>query len=197
VYTLNPSYNHISHSVFTEGIKLCGWTWPHTCVLVLSSRLRLKCDGTRAEVRFRLSAKRPSPFKSAGASIQLTTGSRGVRISGSNGGYTVFRGSVWVLATHSLRQFPLHFPSRASQCAIRFQLDSNTDCIQIHAEYHTFNNKLSLQKRGWVHKPLFIAKWLRRVLRNTSNATAHCCLFNDTTNFSYCTSNKKSKGQNL
>jgi len=32
---------------------------------------------------------------------------------------------VWrVLATHSIRQFPLHFPSRASPCAIKFQLDS-------------------------------------------------------------------------
>jgi len=30
--------------------------------LVLRSRLRLKCDGTRAETRFRLSAKRTSPF---------------------------------------------------------------------------------------------------------------------------------------
>ena len=29
-------------------------------------RLRLKCDGTHAENRFRLSAKRTSPFKSAG-----------------------------------------------------------------------------------------------------------------------------------
>jgi len=29
-------------------------------------RPRLKCDGTRAETRFRLSAKRASPFKSAG-----------------------------------------------------------------------------------------------------------------------------------
>jgi len=34
---------------------------------------------------------------------------------------------VWrVLATHSIRQFPLHFPSRASPCAITFQLDSTT-----------------------------------------------------------------------
>jgi hypothetical protein len=54
----------------------------------------LKCDGTRAETRFRLSAKRTSPFKTAGASVQSTTGSRGVRISGSNAGYTMFRGSV-------------------------------------------------------------------------------------------------------
>jgi len=34
---------------------------------------------------------------------------------------------VWrVLTTHSIRQFPLHFPSRASPCAITFQLDSTT-----------------------------------------------------------------------
>jgi len=42
----------------------------------------------------RLSAKQTSPFKPAGASVQSTTGSRGVRISGSNAGYTMFRGSV-------------------------------------------------------------------------------------------------------
>jgi hypothetical protein len=58
-------------------------------------RQRLKCDGTRAETRFRLSTIRTSPFKSAGGgSVQSTTGSRCVRISGSNVGYTVFRGSV-------------------------------------------------------------------------------------------------------
>jgi len=57
-------------------------------------RLRLKCDGTYAETRFRLSAKRTSPFKSAGTSVHSTTGSRGVRISGCNARYTMFRGSV-------------------------------------------------------------------------------------------------------
>jgi hypothetical protein len=87
-------------------------------------RGQLKCDGTREETRFRLSAKRTNPFKSAGASVQSTTGSRGVRISGSNAGHTMFRGSVRVLATHSIRQFPLHFPSSASPCAITFQLES-------------------------------------------------------------------------
>jgi len=45
------------------------------------SRGQLKCDGTRAETRFRLSVKRTSPFKSVGASVQSTTSSRGVRIS--------------------------------------------------------------------------------------------------------------------
>ena len=61
---------------------------------LLNCRLRLKCDGTRAETRFRLLAKQTSPFKSAGASVQSTTGSRVVCVSGSNAGYTVFRGSV-------------------------------------------------------------------------------------------------------
>jgi hypothetical protein len=63
----------------------------------LSLRLRLKCDGTRAETRFRLSAKPTSPFKSAGGGgvlVQSTTGSRGVRTSGNNAGYIKFRGSV-------------------------------------------------------------------------------------------------------
>ena len=37
---------------------------------------------------------------------------------------------VWrVLATHSIRQFPLHFPSRTSPCAITFQLDY-TKCLR-------------------------------------------------------------------
>jgi hypothetical protein len=45
------------------------------------ARLRLKCDGTRAETRFRLSAKRTSQFKSAGASVQSNTGRRAVHIS--------------------------------------------------------------------------------------------------------------------
>ena len=57
-------------------------------------RGRLKCEGTRTETRFRLSAKRTSPFKSAGASVQSTTDSRGVRINVSNAGYTMFRDSV-------------------------------------------------------------------------------------------------------
>jgi len=36
---------------------------------------RLKRDGTRAETNFHLSPKRTSPFKLAGASVQLTAGS--------------------------------------------------------------------------------------------------------------------------
>jgi len=69
-----------------------------------SIRGHLKCDGTRAETKFRLSAKRTNPFKSAGASVQSTTGSRGVRISGSNAGYIMFRGSA------KSTGYPLHSP---------------------------------------------------------------------------------------
>jgi len=40
---------------------------------------------------------------------------------------------VWsVLATHSIRQFPLHFPSCASPCAITFQLDSTAFYCTLH-----------------------------------------------------------------
>ena len=73
-------------------------------ISTMGCRLRLKCDGTRAEIRFRLSAKRTSPFKSAWASVQSITGSRGVRISGSNAVYSMFRGSV------KSTGYPLHSP---------------------------------------------------------------------------------------
>jgi len=51
-------------------------------------------------------AKRTSQFKSArwDASVHSTAGSRGVRISGSNAGYTVFQGSV------KSTGYPLHSP---------------------------------------------------------------------------------------
>jgi len=64
----------------------------------------MKCDGTRAETRFRLSAKRTSPFKSAWGSVQSTTSSRGVSISGSNVGYIMYRGNVKGTG------YPLHSP---------------------------------------------------------------------------------------
>jgi hypothetical protein len=67
-------------------------------------KLLLKCDGTRAETIFRLSAKQTSPFNSVGTSVQSTTGSRGVRISSSNAEYTAFRGSV------KSTGYPLHSP---------------------------------------------------------------------------------------
>jgi len=87
-------------------------------------RPRLNCDGSRAETRFHLSAKRTSPFKSAGRQFNRLLAAE------------VYASAVvmldtpcsevvwWVLATHSIRQFPFHFPSHASPCVITFQLDS-------------------------------------------------------------------------
>jgi hypothetical protein len=59
--TQNDKYNNAATTKQNSGVILC-----------------LKCDGTFAETKFHLSAKRTSAFKSAGASVQLTTGSRGV-----------------------------------------------------------------------------------------------------------------------
>ena len=58
-----------------------------------------------------------------------------------------------VLATHSIRQFPLHFPSRASPGAITFQLESTSLSLLllITANKRTintitvFNNSLFVQ----------------------------------------------------
>ena len=99
---------------------------------VTDSRLRLKCDGIRAETRFRLSAKRTSPFKSAGVRQFSRLLAAEVRASAvvmldTPCSEVVLR----VLATHSIRQFPLHFPSRASPCAITFQLETTTTATRI------------------------------------------------------------------
>jgi hypothetical protein len=114
--------------------------------ILMKDRLCLKCDGTRAETRFHLLAKWTGPFKSAGAPVQSATGSLGVRISGSNAGYTMFQGSVnstgyplhspvspslpllCITVCHhiSIGLYHSDFPSHASLCAIIFQLDSTT-----------------------------------------------------------------------
>ena len=108
---------------------------------------QLKCDDTRVETRFSLSVKRPSPFKSAGASVQSTTGSQDVRISGSNDGYTMFRGSVKGTG------YPFHLPVSpsllllVSPCAITFQLESTTYFVNYvtkiqHSEDKTFQEEM-------------------------------------------------------
>jgi len=123
-----PATNSRNHGHFMEQI-LCMYYFRNFYPISrrtngFSIIVRLKRDDTRAETRFLLSPKRTSPFKSAGASVQSTADSRGVRISVSNAGYTTFRSSVRVLATHFILQFSLHFLPRASPCAIRFQTHS-------------------------------------------------------------------------
>ena len=87
----------VTMSLYKELLSTTGHSLSLSCIHLC--RDQLKCDG-----RFRLSAKRTSLFKSAGASVQSTTGSRGVRLSGSNAGYTMFRGSV------KSTGYPLHSP---------------------------------------------------------------------------------------
>jgi len=90
------------------------------------TRDQLKCDDTRAETRFRLSAKLTSPFI-------LATGLQFSRLLAAEACpsavvmlNTPCSEVVWrVLATHCIRQFPIHLPSRASPCAITFQPDSS------------------------------------------------------------------------
>ena len=68
------------------------------------ARLRLKRDSTRAETRFRLSAQQRVHLNRRGRQFSRLLASRGVRISRSNAGYTMFRGSV------KSTGYPLHSP---------------------------------------------------------------------------------------
>ena len=109
---LNPSVYLLRNNLLDFGCNFCSleclhWNIPNKCNF---GRLRLKCDGTRAETRFCLSPKRTSPFKSAGASVQSTTGSRGVGISGSNVGYTMFWGSEGYWLPTPFASFPFTSP---------------------------------------------------------------------------------------
>ena len=110
-------------------------------------RLCLKCDGTPAETRFRLSAKRLSPFKSAGhhfsrllaAEVYAPAAVMVVMLD------TPCSEVVWrELATHSICQFPLHFSSCASPCAITFQLDSTTASLLACTHHGPFEQKAYL-----------------------------------------------------
>jgi hypothetical protein len=100
--------------MYTSILKL---VHTHNIFVCIFGRMRLKCDGTRAETRFRFSAKRTILFKSAGASVQSTTGSRDVHISGSNAGYTMLLGSV--KGTGYPLQSPV-FPSLPLPCVTVF-----------------------------------------------------------------------------
>ena len=132
-------------------------------------RLRLKCNGTSAENRFRLSAKRTSPFKSAGASFHrlLTTE---LCVSAVVMLDTPCSELVWrVLATHSIRQFPLQFPSRASTCTITFQLDSTVFPAWYNDKMFSYMvATVTARCRAWGFQPL--------ACRNCEFHWGHRCL---------------------
>jgi len=80
---------------------------------------------------------------------------------------------VWrVLATHSTRQFPLHFPTRASQCAITFQLESKFfvwavspyDSALLFCQFPTFQTLISIMEYAFytyiqISDPLLLPLW--------------------------------------
>jgi len=106
-----------------------------------------KRDGTRAETRFCLSTKRRSPFKSAGASVQSTAGSRGVRISGSHAGYTMFQDSVKGTG------YPLHSPVSPSlplPCITMYHHISTG--LHSHFEMNCAAHRSSLSLGVWWYK---------------------------------------------
>jgi len=95
-------------------------------------RLRLKCDGKRADTRFRLSAKRTSLFKSTGGRQFSRLLAAEVCAKALVMLDTPCTEVVWrVLATHYIRQFPLHFPARASTFDVTIQLDSTPKHLSV------------------------------------------------------------------
>ena len=95
-------------------------------IILFQASWNVRAHAQKPDFVFR--AKRTSPFKSARWGRQFSRllaaevcASAVVMLD------TLCSEVVWrVLATHSIRQFPLHFPSPASPCAITFQLESNT-----------------------------------------------------------------------
>jgi len=136
------------------------------CHIGVICRGQLKCDGTGAETSFRLSAKRTSPFKSAGGRQFSRLLAAEVCASAVVMLDTSYSEVVWrVLATHSIRQFPLHFPSRVSPCAITFQLDSNI-CVcftqytfKFYILYFEFTNLLCILQI-YSSVTFFLFQWL-------------------------------------
>ena len=79
---------------------------------------------------------------------------------------------VWrVLATHYIHQFPLHFPFRASSCAITFQLESTTAL-----KLKTFNLHTDLLS-GCLSLSLFLPLSLLNgcTVEHSSITTPHTC----------------------
>jgi hypothetical protein len=91
-------------NVTVKTIKTCCMSNPVLRSAKLQEEVSLKCDCTVQKLDF----------------VFRRNGRVHLNLPGGGGGV-----SVQSLATHSIRQFPpLRFPSRASPCAITFQLES-------------------------------------------------------------------------
>jgi hypothetical protein len=112
-------HHNTSSCVLLEFIK--SWFCCH-----LNCRLRLKSDGTRAETDLVFRRNRLVHLNRRGRHFSWLLAAE-VCTSAVVMLDTPCSEVVWrVLATHSIHQFPLHFPSHASLCAIRFQMHSTS-----------------------------------------------------------------------
>jgi len=100
-----------------------------------SGTARSKRDGTCAETRFGLSAKRTGPLKWRGGG-QFSRLLAVEECGSADRPWIdcVPTYSARLLATHSIHIFPLHFPSRASPCAISFRTAYTFECTLTYAE---------------------------------------------------------------
>ena len=113
------------------------------------SRGQLKCDSTRAETRFRLSAKRTSPFKSAGGRQFSRVLAAEVWASAVVMLDTPCSEVVWrVLATHCIRQFPPSLP---------------LPCITVY--HHISTGVYHLTREPFVESSLTVGIKLYNILR--------------------------------
>jgi hypothetical protein len=85
-----------------------GTAWARHAMCESSLRLRLKCDCTCAETRFRLSAQRTSPFKSAGRII--TPDNWQASCAHQHAGFVLLV-QACVLQPHDAYWLPTPFPS--------------------------------------------------------------------------------------
>jgi len=103
------------------------WSQLHTIWIAVDCIWNLMAHAQKPDFVFR--RKRTCPFKSRGPQFSRLLAAE-VYASAIVMLDTPCSEVVWkVLATHSIRQLPLHFPSRASPCAITFQLDSTRSAL--------------------------------------------------------------------
>jgi hypothetical protein len=87
------------------------------------------------------------------ASVQSTTGSRGVRISGSNAGYTMFRGSV------KSTGYTLHSPvSPSLPPPVRHRVSSHINWLYLYWEHIVTSSDLHVKPKQCVYRVL-IQDW--------------------------------------
>jgi hypothetical protein len=166
---LSPTF-HVPKFRFCFSFALFLQQCPNICIVVNNDswiltqkhRCQLKCDGTRAETNFVFRRKGRVHLNRRGHQFsRLLTAE--VCASAVIMLDTPCTEEVWrVLATHSISQFPLHFPSRASPCAITFHLESTINQLWCMSS----TGKCQISVREWKIKWHLCWKLYQRVVRH-------------------------------